>query len=159
MANDLLTLIAIPLLGHSPTDWPPLFDGPWASTNLHEFWARNWHQLVRHTFLVMGGLPLSYIFRKPGLMFGTFLASGLFHYWAMYAMGTGTDVRMILFFVGQAVGIVCERLWRRVTGRRVGGWAGTAWGVLCLIGASQSYRAYSCSAHVYVDKLMYAGFS
>jgi len=159
MFYNLVILVAVPLLGHSPTSWPPLFDRPWASANLHDFWAKNWHQLLRQTFLVMGGFPLSYIFGKLGLVFGTFLASGLFHNWAMYAMGMGTDVRVVLFFVGQAVGIGCERLWRRLTGRRVSGWAGTAWVWLCIVGGGQGCSAYLSCSRPHKDELMLVEFS
>lgn len=154
MVYQLVTLIAIVLLRHNPTSWPPLFDDPWLSVSLHEFWSKRWHQLLRQTFLVMGGYPLAFIFSLPfggprsrtsmastarmaGFILGTFTASGLFHYWAMYAMGRGTDLHCLLFFVMQAVGVGLERLWKNVTGRRVGGWAGRIWVWGCVVGGIQ----------------------
>ncbi|KAF9513101.1 hypothetical protein BS47DRAFT_1485832 [Hydnum rufescens UP504] len=118
MAYYLITLIAVSIFQHHPTSWPPVFDSPWASTSLHEFWSKKWHQLLRQTFLVMGGFPLQKIFGSSGLIFGTFLASGLYHECALYAMGRGFGVQCVIFFALQPVAIVLERLFRRRTGAK-----------------------------------------
>ncbi|KZV73772.1 hypothetical protein PENSPDRAFT_682524 [Peniophora sp. CONT] len=127
MVYDLCTLIAVGVLGHSPTSWPPVLDAPWAAESLHDFWARRWHQLLRQTFYIWGGRPGRALFGNIGLVFGTFLASGLFHECSMYAMGRGWDARVVLFFLMQGGSVVGERIWRKVTGRRVDGILGTAW--------------------------------
>lgn len=137
MVYQLVTLVMISVAQHHPSSWPPLFDAPWAATSLHEYWSKRWHQLLRQTFLIIGGYPLGYIFGIPGYVFGAFLGSGLFHYWALYAMGKGSDVHCIIFFVAQAVGIALERLWRSVTGRRISGWPGTIWSWIWVVGGSQ----------------------
>jgi len=31
--------------------WPPMFDQPYYSPNLTQFWSRNWHMMYRRTFL------------------------------------------------------------------------------------------------------------
>ena len=40
MVYDLMTLLAVAGLGHSPRAWPPVMDSPWAAQSLHEFWAK-----------------------------------------------------------------------------------------------------------------------
>jgi len=140
---SLLALIAIGLFGHNASSWPAILDKPWISGSLHEFWAHRWHQLLRQTFLVFGGFPLAYVFSfnrtlsNFGLIFGTFFASGLFHNLSIYTMGAGTSHHITVFFTAQAFGLIAERMWRKVTGHRVGGWWGTAWVYLCIIGCGQ----------------------
>ncbi|KZS93639.1 hypothetical protein SISNIDRAFT_64471 [Sistotremastrum niveocremeum HHB9708] len=137
MVYDLLTLFCVGLLMHSPTSWPPLFDKPWATTSLHDFWAKRWHQILRQTFLVFGGFPGKRIAGDAGLVIGTFLASGLFHDLSMYCMGQGTSWVVVLFFLSQAFGMISERMWRKITGKRVGGWPGRVWTYLCVVGLGQ----------------------
>jgi hypothetical protein len=40
MVYDLMTLLAVAGLGHSPRAWPPVMGSPWAAQSLHEFWAK-----------------------------------------------------------------------------------------------------------------------
>lgn len=127
MCYDLLTLISVFGLNDSPTSWPPVMDNPWISESLHEFWAKRWHQLLRQTFVTFGGVPGKLIAGNFGAVFGTFIASGLYHECAMYAMGHGFDYRVPLFFAMQGPLLAVERVWRQVTGRRVGGWPGRMW--------------------------------
>lgn len=124
---DLITLPCVAFLNDPPSSWPPILDNPWISDSLHTFWAKRWHQLLRQTFLVMGGYPGKFIAGNPGMLVGTFIASGLYHECAMYAMGQGFDHRVPLFFTVQAPLLIFERLWRRATGRKVGGWPGRLW--------------------------------
>ncbi|KAF8272193.1 hypothetical protein EI94DRAFT_1769939 [Lactarius quietus] len=114
MVYDLITLFAVALLSHSPSSWPPVMDNPWAAQSLHEFWAKRWHQLLRQTFLVFGGIPGRKIGGNVGLVLGTFLASGLFHECTILAMGARWSV-------------IGERIWKKSTGRRVGGFLGRLW--------------------------------
>ncbi|KAF9468488.1 hypothetical protein BDZ94DRAFT_664427 [Collybia nuda] len=127
MVYDLITLIAVSVLNSSPTCWPPVTDHPWTADSMHAFWARNWHQLLRQTFLVLGGYPGKWIAGDLGMLLGTFIASGLFHECAMYSMGRGFDHTVSIFFTLQGPVLVLERVWREVTGRRVGGWVGRLW--------------------------------
>src|SRR5260221_13863012 len=92
--------------------------------SLHKFWARCWHQLFRQTFLVFGGIPGRKIAGDVGLVLGTFLASGLFHECTILAMGGSWDSRVPLFFLLQGGSVLGERIWKRVTGRRVNGFLG-----------------------------------
>lgn len=142
MVYNLVTLIGVLLFRHDPTSWPPIFDRPWASESLHEFWSKRWHQLLRQTFLTLGGYPFQALFGLPGLILGTFLASGLYHHWSLHAMGRGTDSRAIWFFVGQAVGVALERAWYKVTGRKISGWMGTVWVWVWIVGGGQWCSEY-----------------
>ncbi|KAL0580640.1 hypothetical protein V5O48_001370 [Marasmius crinis-equi] len=127
MVYDLFTLIAVGLFNDSSTNWPPVTDHPWSSGSLHELWAKHWHQLLRQTFIVYGGYPGKWIGGAFGAVLGTFIASGLYHECAIYAMGRGFDYAPPLFFTMQAFLLVLERVWRQATGRRVGGWYGRLW--------------------------------
>jgi len=127
MVYDLMTLFAVAILGHSPSAWPPVMDNPWASQSLHEFWAKRWHQLFRQTFLVFGGIPGRKIGGDVGLVLGTFLASGLFHECSILAMGCKWDSRVPLFFLLQGGSVIGERVWKKMTGRRVNGLLGRMW--------------------------------
>ena len=127
MVYDLITLFAVTLLSHSPSAWPAVMDNPWAAQSLHEFWAKRWHQLLRQTFLVFGGFPGRKIAGNVGLVLGTFLASGFFHECTILAMGREWDSRVPLFFLMQGGSVIGERIWKKTTGRRVGGFLGRLW--------------------------------
>ncbi|CAE6451958.1 unnamed protein product [Rhizoctonia solani] len=152
MVYGLFTLILVSLW-QPPSAWPPVMERPWATTSLHDFWGKRWHQLLRQIFFVGGGYPLAFLgetafgtlFGKRaartaglcGLLFGTFTASGLFHMFAMYAMGQGIEWKVVGFFSAQAIALLLERAWRATTGRRVSGWWGRAWSYLWIIGGGQ----------------------
>lgn len=136
MVYDLITLIVVGL-GGSPRSWPPIMDHPWSSDSMHSFWSKGWHQLLRRTFVVLGGYPGKWIAGDIGMLLGTFIASGLYHESTMYAMGRGLDHTVTLFFAMQGPILIVERLWRKVTGRRVGGWIGRAWTYFIMFVAAQ----------------------
>lgn len=146
MVYTLITLIAVGLLGSEPRNWPPVMDGPWTADSMHIFWARRWHQFLRRTFVVYGGYPGKWLTEsaarcftggkntrtvttvgETGSVFGVFLASGLFHELSIYSMNRGFRLAPIVFFVAQAFVLLGERVWRTVTGRRVGGRWGIMW--------------------------------
>jgi hypothetical protein len=127
MCYDLASLIGVMFLRDPPSAWPPILDDPWSSDSLHTFWAKRWHQLLRRTFVVLGGYPGKFIAGNIGAVLGTFIASGLFHESTMYAMGRGFDSRVPVFFAMQGPLLVLERVWRMTTGRMVGGWPGRLW--------------------------------
>ncbi|KAI5121341.1 hypothetical protein M0805_000649 [Coniferiporia weirii] len=127
MVYDLATLVGVGLLQHDPTSWPPVIDRPWAATSLGELWARRWHQLLRQTFIIYGGVPGYAVGGRVGMVLGTFLASGLYHEASSLAMGRGWDPHVVLFFAAQGVLVLLERVWKRVTGKRVCGWPGRVW--------------------------------
>jgi len=127
MVYDLLTLISVSIFHSAPSSWPPIMDNPWISDSMHVFWARRWHQTLRQTFMVFGGYPGKVLFGNLGLVFGMFVASGMFHECSMHTMARGWDWTVPLFFAAQGPLLLGERVWRRVTGRRVGGWPGMVW--------------------------------
>lgn len=156
MVYDIITFFAVGLLNSSPQNWPPVMDDPWHADSMHRFWSKDWHQLLRRTFLIYGGYPARYLsrffstllFRVFGAksnskstrqvkvtlvledvasVFGIFLASGLWHECTMYAMGRGFEWAAIVFFIGQAALLIGERLWKKLSGRRVAGLWGRVW--------------------------------
>lgn len=135
MCYSLLTIFGVLVFSHSPSVWPPVFNNPWTASSLHDFWARRWHQVFRHTFMVYGGFPGKWIgeliggrsLGRVGVVLGTFLASGLFHELGMWAMGQGLDWHVRKFFIIQSFLVLGERAWSRMTGKRVGGWLGCLW--------------------------------
>ncbi|KAF9524276.1 hypothetical protein CPB83DRAFT_861526 [Crepidotus variabilis] len=127
MIYDLITLIAVCLFDSEPASWPPVMGDPWHADSMHRFWSKDWHQLLRQTFYVYGGLPGKWLFGDFGMLFGMFLASGLFHECAMYAMSRGFEYHAIVFFGSQGFILLGERLWRKVVGRRVSGVIGRLW--------------------------------
>ena len=137
MLYDLITLIAVTCFDSSPLSWPPIMDDPWRAESMHTFWAKEWHQVLRHTFVVYGGYPGMWIAGDYGMVFGTFLASGLFHACSMYTPRRGFDYSTVIFFALQGPVLMLERLWRRITGRRVGGWMGMLWVYLILFAGAQ----------------------
>lgn len=124
---QLVTVVAVGIFDDSPSAWPPILDSPWLSESMHELWSKRWHQLLRRTFMVYGGYPGKWIAGDFGMVLGIFIASGLYHELSMYAMGRGLDPAPVIFFALQAPILVIERLWRRITGRRVSGWYGRLW--------------------------------
>jgi len=137
LTYDLVTLFAVVCLDSSPLSWPPIMGNPWHSESMHTFWAKEWHQLLRQTFLVFGGYPGKWLAGDYGMVFGVFLASGLFHTCAMYSPHQGFDHSTMVFFASQGFLLVFERLWRRFTGRRVGGWIGRLWVYFVLFAGGQ----------------------
>ncbi|KAF8207586.1 membrane bound O-acyl transferase family-domain-containing protein [Mycena galopus ATCC 62051] len=133
IGGDVCALIGVGLLGQSPSQWPPLFNKPWLSTSLSEFWSARWHQLFRQDFLALGARPFGRIAGRPGSVFGAFLVSGTLHYVGLWGMGRGTDVRIIYFFLMMGVGGILEGFWKRLTGQRVGGLIGWMWSCMWIL--------------------------
>jgi len=137
MVYDLITLFAVVCLDSSPLSWPPIMGDPWHAESMHTFWAKEWHQSLRQTFFVFGGYPGMWIAGDYGMVFGTFLASGLYHTCSMYSERRGFDYSTLVFFASQGPVLMLERLWKRITGRRVGGWVGMLWVYLILFAGAQ----------------------
>ncbi|KAI9567223.1 hypothetical protein HD554DRAFT_2193151 [Boletus coccyginus] len=128
MNYDLGTMVAVLVLGQDPAQWPPILDAPWRATSLGDFWGRRWHQMLRQTFLLLGGYPLSFLLGRAGIVIGAFLASGVVHHIMMVALGNPTESwRMLVGFGMMAPGILLERAFQQLTGRRVGGVVGWVW--------------------------------
>ncbi|KAI6028994.1 membrane bound O-acyl transferase family-domain-containing protein [Pisolithus marmoratus] len=117
MVCSFNTAACVVLLQQRPSQWPPLFNNPWFSTSLAKFWGQNWHQLFRDIFVGCGYKPLEGILGQYAVI-GAFVVSGILHDVAMRGMGHGDTLRILGYFVMQGVGVVLERLWRQLTGRR-----------------------------------------
>ncbi|KAI9064269.1 hypothetical protein FKP32DRAFT_615882 [Trametes sanguinea] len=137
MWYDIASLIGVGLFHQPPALWPPMHDIPARIISLHEFWSKGWHQILRDTFLVLGGYPGQWIAGNIGMLFGTLIASGLFHEFGLYLGGAPFDARVLLFFIAQAFGILAEKTYKALTGRRVGGWIGMAWAAIFVLGVGQ----------------------
>lgn len=137
LVHRCITLIALTTLSSSPEMWPPLMDNPWISDSLHTFWAKRWHQVLRQTFLVYGGFPGQWIGGDLGMLFGTFFASGMFHECSAYLLGRGFSWLVVVFFTLQAPLLLLEKLWRRMSGKRVGGMYGMLWVHFCVFVMAQ----------------------
>ena len=87
--------------------------------------------------MVLGGIPGRWLAGRVGMVFGVFIASGLFHEFSSYILPGQLDHRVTLFFTLQAVGILLEDLYRKLTGKKVGGLAGRAWAYFFVIGLGQ----------------------
>ena len=131
---DLCTIVGVLCLGQDPAQWPPGFDSPWRATSLADFWGCRWHQWLRHIFLVQAGYPLSFLFDRAGLVVGAFLSSAVFHYIGVYSVdSTSEPWRMLVGFGMMAPGILAERTFTQLTGRKVCGLAGWVWTMTWLV--------------------------
>jgi hypothetical protein len=148
MVYSLFALLAVAFCDSSPAAWPPATGNPWTTGSLHQLWAKNWHQFLRRTFLVCGGIPGKWIAGNIGMLFGTFVASALFHECAAYHMGKGLSIQPVIFFLMQAPLLIGERLWSKATGRRISGWPGRLWVYAVLFIGGQpmgmSSSAFAC---------------
>jgi len=148
LVYSICTLIAVGIFAQSPEEWPPIFNNPFASESLHEFWGVRWHQILRRVFFLFGGFPGYLIAERlglskgRGLLFGTFIASGFYHELPLYALGHGIDYRMPAFFILQAFFMLGERKWKRVTGHPVRGWLGRVWVLVSVIITGQNTCEY-----------------
>ncbi|KAF9238542.1 membrane bound O-acyl transferase family-domain-containing protein [Melanogaster broomeanus] len=123
----LLAMLCITAFQQHPSQWPPLFNSPWLATSLTDFWGRRWHQMIRHVLLMVGGRPFNFLFGRLGGVLGAFLLSGLLHVVELHAVGRGNFLIVVGFFTMNGVGVVLERVWKRVCGRSVGGIWGWIW--------------------------------
>ncbi|KAG1872477.1 hypothetical protein DFJ58DRAFT_903875 [Suillus subalutaceus] len=106
---DLITIFAVLLLGKLPVC------------------------MASQIFFIFGGFFGKIIAGKFGMLFGTFIGSGLYHEFAAYALGRGFDTIVPLFFMLQAPLLLCEKAWYKYTGHRVGGLYGRLWVYFCVI--------------------------
>ncbi|OJT08683.1 hypothetical protein TRAPUB_409 [Trametes pubescens] len=137
LTYDIGSLIGIFLFNQSPAAWPPIHGGLFAARSVHDFWARSWHQLFRYTFLTLGGFFGNWLCGGLGMVLGCFLASGLFHEFGLVVAGKELDPSVLAFFLLQAVGILCEKAFRRLTGKKVGGPFGFVWTAVFVVGFGQ----------------------
>jgi hypothetical protein len=149
MVHGCITLLALIAFSSSPEMWPPLMDNPWISDSLHNFWAKRWHQVLRQTFFSYGGFLGEWLAGGIGMLFGTFFASGMYHECSAYLLGKGFNWHVVLFFTLQALLLLLEKLWRRTTGKRVGGIYGRLWVYFCVFVMAQPLGTYVGCSNVY----------
>ena len=133
LSYDVWTLIGLLVFGQDPAQWPAAFNKPWCATSLSDFWGRRWHQFMRQTFL-LGAYPLSVVFGRAGTIIGAFLASAFFHYFTMIVFNAHVEMwRMLVGFGMMGPGIIAERAYHKLTGKKVGGVAGWVWTMTWLL--------------------------
>ena len=133
MSYHLFTAIGVLAFGQDPAQWPPGLENPWYTTSLTEFWGRRWHQWFRHTFIVCA-YPFSVVLGPPGRIIGAFLASGLAHHLMVITHDRHSEMwRMIVGFGMMAPGMIAERAFYKITGKKVGGVLGWVWTVSWLV--------------------------
>ncbi|KAI0794927.1 hypothetical protein C8Q75DRAFT_712387 [Abortiporus biennis] len=138
LEKGIVALFSVGVLFRPPSEFPPLFgDNLVCSDSVHDFWNRQWHQCLRRMFVVMGGIPGKWIADRYGFILGTFVASGLFHELSFYLVNRGVDHRVTWFFVSQGIAMILEEIFRRVSGKRVGGLWGRMWTWMITIGFGQ----------------------
>lgn len=134
LVYSVSSFCCVSVLGQDPMQWPPIFDQPWLSTSLGEFWGKRWHQQFRDCFISLGSRPfiaLSERWRSiqgpvgsnkakgdgeerrpsknPLPVLGAFFISGVFHDMGCRSLGNKESIRMVGFFMMQAVGVILER--------------------------------------------------
>ena len=121
---DIATLVGVLVVRQDPAQWPPAYAQPWRATSLSALWGRRWHQTLRHTLLVCA-MPFGRAWAVPAV----FVASGLVHQLILLrAYDSRAEAwRMVVGFGMIGPGVLAERAYRRVTGRRVGGVLGWVW--------------------------------
>ncbi|KIN99567.1 hypothetical protein M404DRAFT_155017 [Pisolithus tinctorius Marx 270] len=132
---NLGTFFGVAVLQQDPAQWPPVFYEPWNADSLRDFWGYRWHQLLRRTFIVVGGWSLGSLFGYVGFVAGTFIGSGIYHNIVVIMINQNVEWWcMTLSFGMMGVGVILELMFTRVTGRRqVGGWTGRAWTMAWLL--------------------------
>ena len=131
----ILSLIGRILLRQSAWQWPPLFERPWASTSVSDFWSFRWHQTFRYVFVALGSRPGGAILGRPGALLGAFAVSGVFHDLGMWGLGKGIGFSSVSgFFLLMGVGTILEYVFKQATGHRVGGLLGWVWTMVWSVG-------------------------
>jgi hypothetical protein len=130
-----VTLIGRILLLQLDWAWPPLSDSPCTSTTITEFWSFHCHQSYLHMFVVYGARPGGALLWKPGACLGAFVVSSVLHDLGIWGLRCRIECRTTGgFFVLMGVGAALESGFKRLTGRRVGGFWGWAWTVTRSLG-------------------------
>ncbi|KIY68910.1 hypothetical protein CYLTODRAFT_443063 [Cylindrobasidium torrendii FP15055 ss-10] len=125
----LSSIIGVVLIRQDPEQWPSPYRSLHKARSLTTFWGRGWQQVMRDICTRMGGVPLGYLFGRPGYVMGTFLLSGLWHDSSFWASNRprGLCYTTTPFFVLSGVGVMIEVYYQRVTGRKVDGALGVVW--------------------------------
>ena len=87
----------------------PLFDRPFRSRSLHDFWSRRWNLAFVEMGKFLFWTPLRRAFGPAGAVFGIFLASGLLHEAAISYPAGGGWGGPFLYFALQGALVLAER--------------------------------------------------
>ncbi|KAI9450760.1 hypothetical protein F5148DRAFT_574321 [Russula earlei] len=129
------TLVGRIVFRQQAWQWPPLFNHPWTSTSITEFWSSRWHQLFRHVFVVYGARPGGALLGRPGALVGAFAVSAVIHHLGLWGLGRGMEFHTVGgFFLLMGFGAALEHAFERLTGRRVCGIWGWAWTTAWILG-------------------------
>ena len=81
--------------------------------------------MMRDMLMTLGMQPFEWALGRPGGLLGAFFVSGVFH---DIELGRGGYTTVVVgFWVMNGVGVVLERVWKKVTGKQVGGVWGRVW--------------------------------
>lgn len=132
----IMTLFGALIFRQDISLWPPVFDTPWMSTSLTEFWGRRWHQLLRNVCTTVGQKCPPSPSGCTRRVFAAFLTSGIFHSLFLWGIGRGADFMHVTgFLMANGTGVVLEDKWRELTGNRMGGWYGMSWRYMWFFGS------------------------
>lgn len=137
MSYHIIAFCCVSVVGYAPEQWPPVFDAPWRSTSVGDFWGKRWHQFLRYYVVSLGSQPLIACLATPTVassstarktcqggatavevqtkrgalsVLSAFFVSGVLHDLSFRALRKGGEpMQMIGFFVMQGVGVVLER--------------------------------------------------
>ncbi|KAI0361931.1 hypothetical protein OH77DRAFT_1416119 [Trametes cingulata] len=137
LVYDYLSLVGVLFFHQSPSLWPPIHGSLLRVRSLHDLWAQAWHQAFRYTFLTLAGFGGKWLAGGVGMVMSCFLASGLFHEFGLVVAGKEFDMNVVIFFLLQAIGILLEKAFKALTGRKVGGPLGLIWTALFVVGFGQ----------------------
>jgi hypothetical protein len=131
-------LIGRILLRQPARRWPPLFERPWASTSLMDFWSFRWHQSFRYVFVELGSRPGGAKLGRLGALLGAFALSGLLHDFGMWGLGKVSGAPLCYRILSPHERWYRLGVWvqgfKQATGRRVSGLCGWVWCVVWSIG-------------------------
>ncbi|KAF9242076.1 hypothetical protein BU15DRAFT_60584 [Melanogaster broomeanus] len=109
LGYDQCIIPAVLILRQDPVQWPPAFDAPWFSTSLGDFWGRRWHQWIP---------AVACLWPRGAASF----ASAVFHHMALATLNGEVELwRMLVPFGMMSVGVLGERMFLWLMGRKVGG--------------------------------------
>ncbi|KAH7912043.1 membrane bound O-acyl transferase family-domain-containing protein [Hygrophoropsis aurantiaca] len=132
---DLATILAVLIFRQHPSQWPPMFDAPYRSASLADLWGKRWHQHNRNILISCGAKPMAYLLGRYSGTLGAFALSGIMHDFGLRAANRGSDFCSVGgFFLMMGVGVILERLWVGMTGRKVCGIFGWLWTVSWVTG-------------------------
>ncbi|KZT35043.1 hypothetical protein SISSUDRAFT_1035863 [Sistotremastrum suecicum HHB10207 ss-3] len=133
----IFSLIAVSL-GGDPGGWPPMFDRPFHSHSLSDFWSNRWHFIFRRVFHRLSFIPVSFMASRTSATFAsivkklvTFFLSALLHVLIIHRLQFSPhpynpshlffDRSILLFFLSQPIALIAEYAVVKPLARAFGG--------------------------------------